>query len=89
LEEEKGAAELPGKAPGQEPGGQSSPTPTEQPGRFRVIEMELNCDSMRYLLEAFRRGDLTEDQKAAVLHHMLHCPECMFLLTLSPVLVEN
>lgn len=51
--------------------------------------MELNCDSMRGLMDAFRRGDLTEDQKAAILHHMLHCPECMFLLTLSPVLAEN
>ena len=66
-----------------------APDPHPYPGSFRVEAMELNCESMRYLLEAFRRGELTEDQKAAVLHHMLHCPECMFLLTLSPVLVEN
>jgi predicted anti-sigma-YlaC factor YlaD len=51
--------------------------------------MELTCGMIRYMLEAYRNGDLTEEQQAAVLHHLMHCPECMFLLTLVPVLAEN
>ena len=51
--------------------------------------MELTCNMMQILIEAYRKGELTEDQKAAVLHHMLHCPDCMFLLTLTPALMEN
>jgi len=51
--------------------------------------MELDCGMIRYLLEAYRNDELTEEQKAAVVHHMMHCPECMFLLTMAPVFVEN
>jgi len=51
--------------------------------------MDVNCSMIKYLMEAYRRGELNEEQQAAVLHHLLHCPDCMFLLTLAPVMAEN
>ena len=48
--------------------------------------MDENCTRIKILLDLYRAGKLTEEQKADVEYHLLVCPECMFLLTLVPSL---
>ncbi len=48
--------------------------------------MDENCQRIKKLLDLYRDGRLTDEQKADVEYHLLYCPECMFLLTLVPSL---
>jgi hypothetical protein len=48
--------------------------------------MDENCRRINNLLDLYRAGRLTEEEKADVEYHLLYCPECMFLLTLVPSL---
>ena len=46
--------------------------------------MDENCQRIKNLLDLYRAGKLTEEQKADVEYHLLYCAECIFLLTLVP-----
>lgn len=48
--------------------------------------MDENCQRIKRMLELYREGKLTDEQKADVEYHLLYCPECIFLLTLVPSL---
>jgi hypothetical protein len=46
--------------------------------------MDENCMKIKKMLELYRAGKLTDEEKADVEYHLLYCPECIFLLTLVP-----
>ena len=46
--------------------------------------MDENCQRIKRMLDLYRIGRLTEEEKADVEYHLLYCPECIFLLTLVP-----
>jgi hypothetical protein len=46
--------------------------------------MDENCERILKLLDLYRAGKLSDEQKADVEDHLLYCPECIFLLTLVP-----
>lgn len=46
--------------------------------------MDENCMRIKKMLELYRAGKLTDEEKADVEYHLLYCPECIFLLTLVP-----
>ena len=48
--------------------------------------MDENCVRIKRMLELYRDGKLTDEEKADVEYHLLYCPECIFLLTLVPSL---
>lgn len=48
--------------------------------------MDENCARIKRMLDLYRLGKLSEEQKADVEYHLLYCPECIFLLTLVPSL---
>jgi hypothetical protein len=48
--------------------------------------MDENCQRIKRMLDLYRIGKLTEEEKADVEYHLLYCPECIFLLTLVPSL---
>ncbi len=48
--------------------------------------MDENCQRIKRLLDLYRDGGLTDEEKADVEYHLLVCPECIFLLTLVPSL---
>jgi hypothetical protein len=51
--------------------------------------MDENCKRIKGLLELYRVGKLTEEEKADLEYHLLTCPECIFLLTLVPSLTAE
>lgn len=48
--------------------------------------MDENCTRIKRMLDLYRLGKLSDEQKADVEYHLLYCPECIFLLTLVPSL---
>jgi hypothetical protein len=46
--------------------------------------MDEKCEKIKKLFHLYKEGNVTVDQRLEVEYHLLYCPECIFLLTMSP-----
>jgi len=51
--------------------------------------MDENCERIKKLFSLYCDGKVTDAERAEVEYHLLYCPDCIFLLTLSPAFQAN